>query len=468
MQAYLSVKNFGKIEEANINISNFSIFVGNNNSGKSYMMQLIYGVIRHIRIEEEEMELVKDIEETLLDNKKLIIDEEKFKLLEMAVNQYLKRNKEKIVYEIFQSKIKIDELEVHFELEEDVFQVRYLLLNEDNITNDLFANLMENREIEKSEYEVDDTKKKAHFMQICNLRNVKKTMALNVRFGEKLDRKNIVKTILNYIVMKQWEQSIYLPASRTGLMLLYRNYFADKADKQVYSFLSEDRQGENELGLTIPVYEFLRFLQTMKINEKSVEKRQEIMRFIEEHIIDGHVDFSNPAHPYYSPQKSDAKVPLYLASSMVNEIAPIFQVLMAKDLRKTIIWDEIETSLHPSKQVEMARLLNRLNNAGYKLIVSTHSDTMATKINNLLMFSFEDTTIEKQKAKLEKLNLSEEDLLHTDNVHVYQFVNKENGKSTVTELEFQTVPYVGYNFSQFNDNVMNLYEESKIIMGLDE
>ena len=48
MQVYLNFENFGKIKEGHINISNLSIFVGENNSGKTYVMQLIYAVINEI------------------------------------------------------------------------------------------------------------------------------------------------------------------------------------------------------------------------------------------------------------------------------------------------------------------------------------------------------------------------------------------------------------------------------------
>ena len=44
MVFHLKVKNFGKIEYADISLSNFVVFVGNNNSGKTMMMQLIYGI----------------------------------------------------------------------------------------------------------------------------------------------------------------------------------------------------------------------------------------------------------------------------------------------------------------------------------------------------------------------------------------------------------------------------------------
>ena len=46
--AHIAFENFGKIKEGHINISNLSIFVGENNSGKTYVMQLIYAVINEI------------------------------------------------------------------------------------------------------------------------------------------------------------------------------------------------------------------------------------------------------------------------------------------------------------------------------------------------------------------------------------------------------------------------------------
>ena len=41
----LYVKNFAKIKEAKIELSPFTLFIGDNNSGKSYLMTLVYGLI---------------------------------------------------------------------------------------------------------------------------------------------------------------------------------------------------------------------------------------------------------------------------------------------------------------------------------------------------------------------------------------------------------------------------------------
>ena len=39
------MKNFGKIEDASVEVAPLTLFVGDNNSGKSYMMTLIYGLL---------------------------------------------------------------------------------------------------------------------------------------------------------------------------------------------------------------------------------------------------------------------------------------------------------------------------------------------------------------------------------------------------------------------------------------
>ena len=46
--------------------------------------------------------------------------------------------------------------------------------------------------------------------------------------------------------------------------------------------------------------------------------------------------------------------------------------------------DEVENSLHPLMQGEMARCLIRMVNAGMHLIISSHGDTMTSRLNMLM------------------------------------------------------------------------------------
>lgn len=41
MKKILHIRNFGKIKQADIDLQEFVLFVGDNNSGKTYIMQLI-------------------------------------------------------------------------------------------------------------------------------------------------------------------------------------------------------------------------------------------------------------------------------------------------------------------------------------------------------------------------------------------------------------------------------------------
>ena len=64
MQVYISVKNFGKISSARVNVSNFTVFVGNNNSGKTQLMELIYAVIKHVSALTPDIDIprIKDVD----------------------------------------------------------------------------------------------------------------------------------------------------------------------------------------------------------------------------------------------------------------------------------------------------------------------------------------------------------------------------------------------------------------------
>lgn len=51
---------------------------------------------------------------------------------------------------------------------------------------------------------------------------------------------------------------------------------------------------------------------------------------------------------------------------------------------------------------------------------------------------------------------------------MYQFINEEQGKSVVEELKFRKAPCTGYDFSLFNDSMMNLFEEAKVAMRIED
>ena len=254
---------------------------------------------------------------------------------------------------------------------------------------------------------------------------------------------------------------LFLPASRMGLLLLYKSFFGNVREQEI----EENKQYPS--GITQPIGDFLTFLLQHNYVERTARKNNALIQFIFDHLIDGSLNEQKDI-TMYIPKDQQKEIPIYIASSMVNELVPIIKALTDFSNIDYIFYDEVETSLHPLKQIEMVKLLNRLNNRGIRMIISTHSDTMATKINNLQLLSRGEIDFETAQKVLEKkgISLEKEDLLNSSKMHVYQCINQGDGTSIVEELPFRKVPCTGYDFSLFNDSTMNLFEEAKVAMGL--
>lgn len=465
MELLFGVSNFGKIKHAEITLSNFTLFVGDNNSGKTFMMQLLYGVLIELGNMEPALEGIEERGE-----KELIYGVEWLKNMETRVNDYLAENKKKIVRRIFHKDIEIGEL--YFRLvnmdEKYICEINVREINR-------FGG-------EKRDVVIKAPQMLAHIYAMDENDANRRAVGM-VAFNYRPD----INDLMNIMAERIWNKILqlgnfvnsdllFLPASRTGLQLLSKYFFAER-DRKVVNEISildfedeDDKESrdvtENELGLTMPVYDFLQFLLRYSQQAKMNDRNKELLGFIEHHLIDGQVKYVGD-EIYYHPdalEENKEDIPLYLASSLINEITPIIKALSGIRNYKYIFYDEVETCLHPLKQGEMARLIIRLVNSGRRMIVSTHSDTMAGKLNNLLLLSFAEDAKEIRGKKLEELGLSEDDLLSDAKIHVYQFVNQADGSSCVEELKFQKVPYIGYNFNLFTRNLDELYHETDIIL----
>lgn len=99
-------------------------------------------------------------------------------------------------------------------------------------------------------------------------------------------------------------------------------------------------------------------------------------------------------------------------------------------------------------------------NAGMHIIISSHSDTMASRLNNLFMLSRLNWGRADYKM-LSELELMKADLLRPDmKASVYEFQNGKQGNTAVEELEFMSHPLMGYDFQLFGQNLNKLYDEA--------
>ena len=468
----IHIRNFGKIESADIDLGNLTIFVGENNSGKTYIMQLIYGLINFFSTKEfndflgnfkwkyNSEEIIREIlESNDEDISKNILeikadDRNFYNNFQNALNDFISRNKEKIVEKTFNTRnLSIGSLSIEFE----------------KIVDDLTIQCTKNLK------NTSKAKISFHFNKSVNHTITSILFAQNNQY--KSMNSIVKKSILTIILLmsfgiNQYQLTdlpiLYLPASRSGLMLLYTNFLAEYNDDKTFQNddvvyqVNDGQTSENRYGLTEPIYDFLMFLLKHKTSEMISDKDREIISFINENIINGTMEKTGTTMRY-KPASSEQSLPIYLSSSLVSELSPIYQILSGIQKYSFILYDEIETCQHPTKQLQLARLLVRMVNAGYRMVVSTHSDTMAAAINNLITISFK----EKKDELMSKLGYEKEDMLESANVKAYQFIIGKDGKTKVEEVKSHFSVGVGFDFDIFNYANDKIYQDAVEIAEVD-
>lgn len=451
----IHVRNFGKIESADIDVENLVVFVGENNSGKTYIMQLIYGLFSLLKDKNHHANIINTANKLfpeLDENKSIKIQSnnlEFYERLQDTINHYLELNKNEIIKNIFHTN--------------DLF-IESLWIEFTAVSCDF--NLVCEQKIEKSE----DSKER-YFVY----KNGEKFTSIN--FVSKMPSKliylvlerellGIILSELIGISILPSKDFIYLPASRSGIMLLYANYLSNDNKRDgidgVEIETGNDTDKENEYGLTQPVYDFLMFLLKHKTSEMISDNNKALIEFINQNIINGRLEkVGNTVR--YVPGESEKSIPIFLSSSLVSELAPIYQILSGIQRFKYIMYDEIETCQHPTKQLQLARLLIRMVNSGYRLIVSTHSDTMAYAINNLITLSFKD----KKNELLDRLGYEAEDLINADCIRAYQFLINKEGRTVVKEVPGHFSIGVGFDFDIFNKTNDKIYQDALALAEVD-
>ncbi len=456
MQIWVGVENFAKIESAKICVDNYTVLVGQNNSGKTFLMQLVQGISNKLAYYIDEAIMDKLLVGTHGIFREYSINSENVSILVECINEKLALQKENIVKEIFGKEIFIEKLYIDMVIEDDISYS--VLIYNGNANVDKKDEEVYQKEIEKFAINFIANGWNAGIVCIVGMVNVKEELIkpISMHFSSENDRIAILKRALSSIM---GYDSLFFPASRTGLLLLYREFFANKKDGEISFIFRDDEMIENKdnsANLTKPVYEFLRFLQTYSENEDVRNQFATELAFFEEHLIEGHISVNKQEGFFYSSKNENDKVPMYLASSMINEVAPLILAITSKKSYNRLIIDEVEASLHPQKQLELVRFFNRLNNKGMKLILSTHSDTFVSKLNNLYVLS--EMVKIKGEDILKQFDLEKEDLIATENLFVYEFINKPNGKSIVNEIKGNRK--TGYQFDLFASSAIHIYDEA--------
>ena len=146
---------------------------------------------------------------------------------------------------------------------------------------------------------------------------------------------------------------------------------------------------------------------------------------------------------------------LSLISSSVHELIP-FIIYLKYYLNKSevLIIEEIENHLHPENQLILVKYVVKAINNGLNIILTTHSDYIIEKINNLIYLG-------NKKSVFNQLNYDDDCILDYDDVKLYNF--KRNGEYNYMPYNVE-INFTGFTDENFKEVVDELYDESDIMI----
>lgn len=433
----LHIENLGKIKEANIRIAQLMLFVGDNNSGKSYAMSLLWGILtlgKDIFPNESEARVYTICEQWIINNRnkdiELTKDDE-----EMFVNWYndiLEMKKKVLVENIFNYSMDIGKIQIKDYFRDKPLSIKW---SDSAVRYSVKKNTITFPA--KSSYtKSDNLKMLAYICWNLIMEGIASPLYTPAAEGRRIG------------------EPIYFPASRTGFMLTFPRLITTTVG---HSFrnpkvsLIDEQPADNYLSL--PYIDFLQLIVQFD-SSKSSKKKNDLVNFIEERLLNGKVTTQkNYRMPViqYTPNGSKG-LPLYVASSVVSELSALVLLLKSQIKFNAIIIEEPEGHLHPKLQWLIARILVKLAKSGKLVWLTTHSDTILQHINNMIKLGQNPNKTEL----LIDYNYDEDDIIEPEDIAMYQFDVHEGNKTNITPLEYNKY---GFIIPTFNDTLKNMIDE---------
>lgn len=263
--------------------------------------------------------------------------------------------------------------------------------------------------------------------------------------------------ILPYLLGSLGQNAYYVPADRSGIIrahtLLLESIIASDSTAGL-------RPMPSSLLLSGVLSDFLQALIGVGNRIASEDNSQDSMsRMIEAKLLRGTICIEQTPIGYpsftYRPSAWKEDIPLMQTSAMVSELAPIVlylqRIVHDGDL---LIIEEPESHIHPQMQVTLAKIIAEIVRRGVRVIVTTQSDWFIDQIGNLVMLSgipSEDRHDITDGTALEKSEVG---------VWLFEEVGG-NGNVHVTEIDVD--PDTGLYPVDFGHISDSLYNESAYI-----
>lgn len=444
LETKVSFNNLGVIKQGNLELNDFTLLCGANNTGKTYVMYSLYAlldqrfevnfnfVVNLVRQLSQETVCQYNIQNLIRDNYDNILEE-----ITQGIKNHLPNlfGVESDEVRQTQIKLKLDIDLILANITNHPWQSRVSLSNKES---DWFL------DIQKPE---NDT-------------NVTFTMRDDKSIPHNLLTELISGQITRLIFSKKNQDCFLIPAERGGLNLFFkelssiRNRLLHHAQKdkispmEVLKDIIKSRYAE-------PISDYIEFLNDLTNTKKRKSDYQIQAQDIQKNIINGKYEIDRYGDIFFLPYRSNnKKMPLHFTSSTVKTLfSLVFYLEHLAQPGDYLMIDEPELSLHPDNQRNLARVLAKLVNNGVKVVLSTHSPYFVRELNNLMMLN---KSFIKASELRQRYGYEPGESLNPEKVSAYLFDQK-----TIKEMEID--PNEGIIAETFDNVINNLNQSSNDI-----
>ncbi len=443
----MEIKNFGPISHGRINLKPLTIFVGPNNSGKSYAATLVHSILssenninfRNINfrhsIRKSQTDVIGGIYDHIEKNRNKIcftipvyITNQLINLtiqsLYGEIDRNISRNFNSSSEALVRNGSKAAKITIH-----DSPSLKITIGRK--IKSEL--SLVENM---KYEVKIED-KPPAHMKRKTihkRSENGKITLHLNKisKFFEAELVQTMIESTASLITHKKIpSMSHYFPAARSGILQGHKAISASIIRNAQYGGL-EDFEIPKLPG---PITEFISNIIDI---DNMPGPFSDLAEQLEMDLLEGRITMQISTKRASSPEieyeREGMKIPLHRTSSTVSEIAP-FSLYLKHIVRRgdLLIIEEPEAHLHPENQAIFARYIIRMIRMGLNVLVTTHSVFLVEQLGQYMLASRISPDI-----RINGLGYQKNDYLGFDEVAPYVFTRIKDGGHKISPIEVYT------------------------------
>lgn len=426
----LIIKNLGSIKNNSQAIDlakDFFVFVGRNNSGKSYVAQLLWTIFNEDVIEKFAKNNLDIIQDDLLENANEV--ELNPELIDKIIKKYsafLAQHIKRFTFNIGKKSEVLSNIIIEFiyeisELKRTASQAIFnIQTSEGNSINYLAIKKQEDSLL----FQIEDKQKELpeDFFDFVPRKIFTKDLIQ--------EKKSVLITSIIRMLLKHQHQTFLLPASRSFFPIFYSYIYQieRKEREQIVNkllTLMETKNNEERIKLselqelnigkrpyTEPMNQVIENLYSLNDNQE-IQNQEFYLNIVQklQEIMGGEI--TPMSQEGIAPIELDFKLningnslPMYLASSSVNQLTLLYLYLKywVGENNNFLMMDEPEENLHPENQINLLNILLQFVSArDNKVLITTHSPILANAINNYIYLD-----VLKNEYKIKVKNLIEE------------------------------------------------------------